>query len=159
MSQLSTAASSAADREIAFTRVLDAPSPLVFKAWTEPKQVEQWWGPNGFTVTVHEMDVRPGGICRFMMHGPDGVDYPNKIVYTEVVAARQLAYVHSDDVDGDPRPFDVTVLFDDEGDKTRLTLRILLKSAAERERMVTEVGAIDGGNQTLDRLAQFLAQA
>ena len=65
-----------ADREIVATRVFDAPRDLVFRMWTDPAHIVHWWGPNGFTTTIHEMDVRPGGMWRFIMHGPDGVDYP-----------------------------------------------------------------------------------
>ena len=75
----------AAPDEIVTTRLLNAPRALVFEAWTDPHHVAQWWGPNGFTNTIHEMDVTPGGVWRFVMHGPDGVDYPNRIVYIEVV--------------------------------------------------------------------------
>jgi uncharacterized protein YndB with AHSA1/START domain len=66
---------STSDRENVTTRVFDAPRELVFRAWTNPKHESQWWGPNGFTNTIHEMDVRPGSVWRFVMHGPDGVDY------------------------------------------------------------------------------------
>ena len=68
------------DREMVVSRLIDAPAALVFNAWTQPKQLEQWWGPNGFKNTVHEMDVVEGGITRIVMHGPDGVDHPNKLV-------------------------------------------------------------------------------
>jgi uncharacterized protein YndB with AHSA1/START domain len=77
------------DREIAMTRVFDAPRELVFKAYTDPALTPQWWGPRGFTTTVDQMDVRPGGVWRFVMHGPDGTDYPNKIVYTETVRSER----------------------------------------------------------------------
>ena len=73
-----------AQRELVITRIFDAPRELVWRAWTDPKHVAQWWGPNGFTNTIHEMDVRPGGVWRFVMHGPDGVDYANKIVFGEI---------------------------------------------------------------------------
>src|SRR5579862_1989189 len=62
----------AAERELVFRRLLDAPRELVFDVWTNPAHVPQWWGPNGFTTTIHEMDVRPGGVWRLTMHGPDG---------------------------------------------------------------------------------------
>ena len=65
-------------REIVITRVFDAPRDLVWDAWTDPKQVVQWWGPQGFTTTIHEMDVRPGGVWRHTMHGPDGTEYPEQ---------------------------------------------------------------------------------
>lgn len=66
-------------------RTIDAPRDLVFDAWTDPAHVGQWWGPDGFTTTTHEIDIRPGGVWRFTMHGPDGVDYPNEIAFEEIV--------------------------------------------------------------------------
>ncbi len=144
-------------REIVFTRLFDAPRELVFKAWTEPQHVAQWWGPKGFTTTVHEMDVRPGGVWRFIMHGPDGVDYKNKIVFIEVVKPERLVYNHGADEEGDPGQFRVTVTFAERGGKTRLTMQGLFESAAERDKVVKEFGAIEGGNQTLDRLKDYLA--
>ena len=74
-----------ADREIVITRVFDAPREMAWDAWTDPKQVVRWWGPRGFTTTIHEMDVRPGGVWRQTMHGPDGTDYPGQMVFVEVV--------------------------------------------------------------------------
>ncbi len=82
------------DREIVITHVINATRERVWEAWTDPIHVQQWWGPNGFTTTVQEMNVRPGGAWRFIMHGPDGVDYPNKIVYEEIVKPERLVYVH-----------------------------------------------------------------
>lgn len=145
------------DREIVFTRLFDAPRELVFTAFTQPEHVAQWWGPRGFTTTIHEMDVRPGGVWRFIMHGPDGVDYPNKIVYTEVVRPERLAYTHGPDGEDDSGQFQVTVTLAEEGGKTRLTMRALFASAEERDKAVREFGAIEGGNQTLDRLDEYLA--
>jgi uncharacterized protein YndB with AHSA1/START domain len=154
----SSPATEPSDREIVFTRLFDAPRELVWEAWTDSQQVVQWWGPRGFTTTTHEMDVRPGGVWRFIMHGPDGTDYPNKIVYNEVVPSERLAYTHgSDDGDDESGRFQVTVTFADHGGKTRLTMRALFASAEECDRVVKEFGAIDGGNQTLDRLAEHLA--
>ena len=150
------AASPTADREIVVTRVLDAPRELVFDAWTDPRHIGSWWGPRGFTTTTHEMDVRPGGAWRFVMHGPDGTDYPNYVVYSEVVRPERLAYAHGGQP-GEPADFDVTVAFADEGGKTRITMRSLFPSAAARDFVVKEYGAIDGANQTLDRLAEHLA--
>ena len=69
------------NRELVMTRVLDAPRDLVYEAWTNPRHIAQWWGPKGFTNTIHEMEVKVGGVWRFIMHGPDGTDYPNKVVF------------------------------------------------------------------------------
>jgi len=149
------AGTSTAHREIVITRVFDAPRKLVFEAWTDPKHIGSWWGPKGFTTTTFEMDVRPGGVWRFVMHGPDGVDYQNKIVYLEIVAPERLVYDHGDVTD--TGHFRVTVTFAEQGNKTKLTMRSLFRSVAERDEVVTKYHAIEGGNQTLDRLAQHLA--
>jgi uncharacterized protein YndB with AHSA1/START domain len=151
------ASASTADRELVFTRVFDAPRELVWTAWTDPAHVGAWWGPRGFTTTTHEMDVRPGGVWRFVMHGPDGTDYPNKIVYTEVARPERLAYDHGGDEGTDDVSFQVVVTFADEAGRTRLTMRMLFASA-EEFRKVMEYGAEEGAHQTLDRLREYLAR-
>ncbi len=152
----STAESDTADREVVITRLFDAPRERVFDAFTDPEQVGHWWGPNGFTTTIHEMDVRPGGVWRYIMHGPDGVDYPNYVSYIDIVRPERLVYDHGAD-SGDPH-FHVTVTFADEGGRTRLTMRSLFPTAAARDYVVREFKAIEGGHQTLARLAEHLAQ-
>jgi uncharacterized protein YndB with AHSA1/START domain len=136
--------------------VYPAPRELVFDAWTQPEHVARWWGPRGFTTTTYEMDVRPGGVWRFTMHGPDGTDYPNRIVYTEVVRPERLAYDHGGD-DGPP-DFHTTVVFDVEGDETRMTMRMIFPTAAARDYLAREFHAVEGAQQTLDRLGEFLAE-
>jgi len=140
-----------ADREIVATRVFDAPRELVFEMWTDPKHVVEWWGPNGFTNTIHEMDVRPGGVWRVVMHGPDGRDYDNTIVYAEIVKPERLVYDHVSEP-----PIHVSVTFADEGGKTRLTVRMLFESAELRDSVAKEFGAIEGLDQTLERLGERL---
>ena len=104
------------------------------------------------------MDVRPGGVWRFVMHGPDGTGYDNKVVFVEVVRPERLVYDHGPGDESDSPQFHVTVTFEEEGGKTRLTLRLVFASPAERDRAV-EFGALDGGNQTLERLAEHLGKA
>ena len=146
-----------ADREIVTTRVFDAPRELVFEAWTRPDHVARWWGPRGFTTTTSEMDVRPGGVWRFVMHGPDGTDYKNKIVFVEVVRPERLAYKHSGEDETEDVRFYTTVTFADEGGKTRLTMRAVFETAAARDHAVEKYGAVEGGKQTLERLGEYLA--
>jgi uncharacterized protein YndB with AHSA1/START domain len=145
-----------ADREIVLSRVFDAPRDLVFRAWTEPQHVPHWWGPKGFTTTTHHMDVRPGGEWRFVMHGPDGRDYPNRITYVEVAPPGRLVYRHGGGDDVEPVKFETTVTFEDVGGKTKLTLRMVFPSAAARDEVVKQYGAVEGGKQTLERLGEFL---
>lgn len=147
-------AENTADREIVITRTFEAPREFVLEAWTRPEHVARWWGPTGFTNTIHEMEVRPGGVWRFIMHGPDGVDYKNRIVFIEVVKPERLVLDHGAD-EGDPGQFHVTVTFDHEGGKTKLTMQSLF-ATAEQCQKTKEFGAVDGGNQTLDRLAAYL---
>jgi uncharacterized protein YndB with AHSA1/START domain len=156
MTQPKSDTTATSDREIVITRVFDAPRDLVFQTWTDPQHVGSWWGPNGFTITTHEIDVRPGGVWRFIMHGPDGTDYPNKIVYLEIEKPERLVYDHGDD--GQPGYFRVTVTFVEQGHQTRLTMRSLFATAAERDEVVTKYRAIEGGNQTLDRFGEQLAK-
>lgn len=144
------------DREMVITRVINAPRELVFKAWTDPEHVAQWWGPNGFTNTIQEMDVRPGGVWRFIMHGPDGVDYQNKAVYIEIVKPERLVYTLGTDDDNDPGKFEVTVTLAAQGSRTKVTMRALFPSKAEYEK-TKEYGAVEGGNQTLERLEAYVA--
>jgi len=148
------------DREIVISRVLNAPRELVWEAWTDPKHVVNWWGPNGFTTTIETMDVRPGGVWKHVMHGPDGTDYPNRSVFIEVVEPERIVFSHGGGREGGPGAhFEATWTFDAlEGNKTRATGRMVFESAADHERVVKEFGAIEGGHQTLGRLAGYLAK-
>jgi len=148
--------SSTADREIVLSRLLHAPRELVFAAWTDPKQIVQWWGPRGFTTTTYEMTVTPGGVWRFVMHGPDGRDYKNKIIFTEVVAPERLVYRHAGEDEHEDIRFEVTVTFQAQGGKTLLTMRSVFGTAQERDDVVTKYGAMEGGKQTLERLAEHV---
>jgi uncharacterized protein YndB with AHSA1/START domain len=131
------AAATASDREIVITRVFDAPRELVFEAWTDPERVVEWWGPRSFTTTMHEIDVRPGGVWRFTMHGPDGTDYANRVVFVEVVKPEHLVYNHGPEGQSDVKEFHVAATFDEEDGKTRITLRLVFDSAAERDRALS----------------------
>jgi uncharacterized protein YndB with AHSA1/START domain len=86
-------------RAIIATRVFDAPRELVFAAWSDPAHLAHWWGPNGFTTTTSSFDMRPGGVWRFVMHGPDGRDFQNRITYEEIVSPLRIVYRHGGDED------------------------------------------------------------
>jgi uncharacterized protein YndB with AHSA1/START domain len=117
----------------------------------------KWWGPRGFTTPIHEMDVRPGGVWRHTMHGPDGADYPNKSRFLEVVKPERIVYSHGGGRVGGPgASFQATWTFETMGEKTRLTLRLVFATAEEREKVIREFGALEGGKQTLERLAEHL---
>ncbi|HZZ44340.1 MAG TPA: SRPBCC family protein [Tepidisphaeraceae bacterium] len=139
-----------ADREISATRVFDAPRELVFKMWTDPKHVDQWWGPRGFSTKTKKMEFKPRGVWEHIMHGPDGTEYPNWIEYLEIVEPKRLVYDH-----GSNPKFQVTVKFEDIGGKrTKLTMRMVFETAQLRDATAKKFGAVEGLGQTLDRLAE-----
>ena len=137
--------SALSDRKIVSTRAFDAPCELVFTAWSDPVHLAKWWGPKDFTNTFQEFDLRPGGVWRFVMHGPDGVDYKNESVFVEIVKPERIVFRH---VSG-PR-FQVTATFAAEAGKTRVTFEMLFETAAECERV--KVYAVDANEQNFDRL-------
>ncbi len=145
-------------RSIIFVRTLDAPCALVFSAFSSPVHLGQWWGPNGFTTTTQAFEFRPGGVWRFVMHGPDGRDYQNRIIFDEIVAPERLVFRHGGGDDVEPVEFSVTIAFADEGGKTRLTWHMLFPSVAERDRVVREYGAEEGLKQTIGRLAEHMTR-
>lgn len=151
------------DREIVITRIFNAPRDLVFKAWTEPKHIEQWWGPKGFTTRVTAMDLRPGGQWRYVMIGPDGTEYPAIGVFSEIVPSERI--VATDEFDEGfekvtnidlPQEMVTTAVFEDLDGKTKLTIQIVHKSAEDR-RKHEEMGVVGGWNSSFDCLDEYLA--
>lgn len=143
------------EREILVSRLINAPREKVFDAWVDPAKVVKWWGPRGFTNTNIEMNVAPGGKWRYTMHGPDGTDFPNLIVYTEVKSPELLAYEHRGEGDFKEIAFTVKVTFEAEGDRTRVTMRSVFADPAQLKRVVEEYGALEGAKQNLERLGEF----
>jgi uncharacterized protein YndB with AHSA1/START domain len=139
------------DREIVTTRVISAPRELIWRAWTEPEHVRNWWGPKGFTNTFHEFDLRPGGKWRFIMHGPDGKDYPNESVFIEIRRPERLVFEHQ----SAPR-FRATVLFEDFGGKTKITFRQLFELPEDYRRV--KVFAVPANEENMDKLEAELAR-
>jgi uncharacterized protein YndB with AHSA1/START domain len=135
-------------------RTFDASRERVWAAWTDPEQVDQWWGPDGFSTTTDEMAVDRGGVWAFEMVGPDGEVYPNRIVFEEVVDSERLAYTHGSP--DDPEMFRVTVRFEEKTeDETVLAMEIRFPSATDLDEAI-EFGADVGAAQTLGKLADHL---
>jgi len=156
MAARSSAAVESSDFELVITRVFDAPRSLVFKAWSEPERLAQWWGPRGFSLPSCKLDFRTGGIYRFQMRGPDG-DHWSQGVFREVVEPERIVMDGSwADANGNPtRPSTVvTVTFEDLGGKTKLTLHnAVFESVTARD---LHRG---GWSSSLECLAEYLATA
>ncbi len=146
------------EQELVLTRVFDAPRKIVFKAWTDPKCVAEWWGPHGFTNPVCELDPRPGGAIRIHMRGPDGTVYPMTGRYQEIVEPERLVFTSAAlDAKGSPM-FEVltTVTFAEQGGKTKQILRTrVIKSTAQAAPYLA--GMEQGWAQSLERLNSYLA--
>jgi uncharacterized protein YndB with AHSA1/START domain len=126
-------------RELIVTRVVHAPRPLVWKVWTTPGLIEQWWGPVGFTTTTHTMEVREGGVWSYVMHGPE-----------------LIAYDHDSGIDNDPEGFSSVITFDAQDDRTLVTMHATLPSAERLTELAAKYGVVEGGKQTLARLEEFV---
>ena len=154
MAARNSAATEPKERELVITRVFDAPRALVFKAWIEPERLVRWWGPRGFTMPSCKMEVRPGGAYRFQMRSPEGTDHWLQGVYREVVEPERLACTWAWlDADGKPAHETLlTVTFDEEGDKTKLTLhQAVFESVTARDAHQS------GWASALECLAEYLA--
>jgi uncharacterized protein YndB with AHSA1/START domain len=145
------------DREIVITRTIDAPRELVFEAFTEVRHLSRWWGPDGFTTTTRAFAFREGGVWEFLMHAPDGSDYPSWITWREITPPERIALLHGESAQ-DPDAFESVITFADHGETTEITMRTVFPTAALRDRAVEEYHAIEGGRQTLDGLAVYLSE-
>ena len=156
----SSAVNAPADRTLIVTRVFDAPRALVYRAWTDPKEFEKWFPPLGFSAARCELDVRPGGTLRIDMRGGDdagefaGVVFPGKGVYREVVPNERISFTFEGEDAAQPQIL-MTVVFEDEGRKTKLTIYQVAKTVADYEELL-KIGATEGLGQSLDKLAALL---
>lgn len=139
--------------EIVTTRIFAAPRERVYHAFANPVHLAQWWGPNGFTNTVEEFDLGPGGAWRITMHGPDGKDYPNVSEFIAVLPRERIVYLHL----GPMHRFRMTMSYADApGGQTRMTWRMVLDRTEENERLRSFLAVAN--EQNFDRLAAHLAK-
>lgn len=139
--------------QLIYTRLLDAPRELVWEVWTKPEHLAAWWGPDGFTLTHKSMQVRKGSEWKFTMHGM-GQNFENKITYLEVNKPSLLSYRHGDE--DDTISFMVYVTFEEAAGKTLLTMRSVFQSEEIIAELNRQVKAIEGGNQTLNKLEAYI---
>lgn len=142
------------DRSIRLTKQLNAPVEKVWNAWTNTDHIKHWWGPNGFTNTITKIDLQPGGEWLLVMHGPDGTDYDNKSVFTEVVTNRKIAYEH---ISG--HYFIATIEFEAKGDSTVMHWEMLFDTPEEYHQFINEYKVGESLRQNIERLAQYLEQS
>jgi uncharacterized protein YndB with AHSA1/START domain len=150
----------AARRQVSLVRLIDTPRQLVFSAWTDADHLAQWWGPKGFTNPVCEVDMRPGGAIRIVMRAPDGVDYPMRGSFREVVWPERLVLTAVAEDKGGRALIEslTTVTFASEGERTRLAVHAsAVSQVAEGARMLE--GMEVGWTQSLERLDDYIVKA
>ncbi|MBL0898547.1 MAG: SRPBCC family protein [Reyranella sp.] len=153
-------ASFPADRELVLTRLIDAPREKLYRAWTEPELLKQWFAPRPWTTPVVELDVRPGGSVLFVMRSPEGQDMPNHGVYLEVVPNQRLVTTDAFTRAWEPsaKPFMLLIVtFEDEGGKTRYTARVRHWTVEDKEAH-EKMGFHEGWGICADQLAALVAK-
>ncbi|MEQ9363941.1 MAG: SRPBCC domain-containing protein [Leptospirales bacterium] len=141
---------------VVFQRFFDSPRERVFAAWASPEHLAKWWGPTGFTLTTQSLDFTNGGTWNFIMHGPDGRDYRNRIHFIEIRKPESILYNQSGAGETEGIRFLTLVSFKETGGGTDLKIETEFPSQEALERVAREYGAIEGGEQHLNRLGEFI---
>ena len=142
--------SNTTDREIVISRLLNAPLELVWEVWTNPEHIKNWWGPNDFTCTIHQMDVKKDGVWNLTMHGPDGTNYENQSIFKEIVKHKKIVYEHIQ------AKFTATIELERQGNKTQLSWRMLFETKEEFLRVIREHHADQGLKQNIEKLKTYI---
>ena len=144
-----------ADRELVLTRLIDAPREKVFRCWTDPALLKQWFAPLPWTIASVEMDLRPGGTSLIVMKSPEGQEFPNPGIVLEVVKNEKIVFTDAYTKAWEPsaKPFMTAIVtFADEGGKTRYTARALHWTAEDRKTH-EDMGFHQGWGLCADQLA------
>jgi uncharacterized protein YndB with AHSA1/START domain len=151
---------SIAERELVLTRLIQAPRAKLWRAWTEPELLKQWFAPLPYTTPVVELDLRPGGRCLVVIRDPEGRDWPNPGVYLDLVENERLVFTDAYVSAWEPssKPFMTAIItFADEGPGTRYTARVLHWTVADRAEH-EKMGFHQGWGQCADQLAAVAAR-
>jgi len=140
------------NREMRIVRTFKAPIDLMWEVWINPEHIVNWWGPNGFTNTIHKMDFQEGGEWKLTMHGPDGTDFANRSIYKEIIPFKKIVFEHFN-----PH-FITTVLFESKGEETSIDWSLLFDTAEMREIIVKTHKADEGQKQNVEKLEKYLSK-
>lgn len=138
------------NRTIRIIRTFKAPVKLIWEIWTNPEHIVNWWGPAGFTNTIHQMDVWKGGEWRLTMHGPDGTNYPNRSIFKEVLPLKKIVFEHFN-----PH-FITTILFEANGNETTIDWSLEFDTAEMRDIVIKAHKADKGQQENIEKLERYL---
>lgn len=142
-------------RAVVFSRLIAAPVDLVWELWSDPRHLREWYGPTGFTITTRHFAFEPDGVWEFIMHGPDGIDNPSRIVFRDIEPKSRFTYDNSWAYPDAPLEFTGEVMLTPEGDGTRLVLELVFANEEAMRTAVERYGVLNGGVETFDRLARW----
>ena len=140
------------DREMSISKTFNAPVEFLWEVWTKPEHIANWWGPNGFTNTIHEMDLKEGGEWRLTMHGPDGTNYPNRSIFKEIIPFKKIVFEHFN-----PH-FNTSVLFDPKDGETAITWTMQFDTAEMLDIVIKAHKADEGLKQNMEKLGHYIDQ-
>jgi len=141
------------NREMKMTRTVKAPIDLVWKVWTEPEFIAQWWGPNNHTTTIHQMDFREGGAWELTLHNQvNGQNYANRSIFKEIIPLKKIVFEHFN-----PH-FIATILFEDKGEETQIEWNSLFDTEEMLATVINVFNAKEGQAQNFERLEKYLEQ-
>lgn len=144
------------DNKVTYKRYFAVPANLAFEVWSTHEHLSQWWGPDGFTITTKKMNFTNGGTWEFIMHGPNGQDYQNRIRFAEIKEPHHIYYDHMGEGDDSDVAFQARVLFEAAGEGTNMTLEQIFPSKEELERINAKYGAIEGGKQHIGNFEKYI---
>jgi uncharacterized protein YndB with AHSA1/START domain len=154
--------SHAGEHTFVVERQFNAPRALLFQAFTQPEHLKHWWAPRPYTIGTCTVDLRPGGTWHYSMRSPEGEQHWARSVYREIVPPEKLVYIstfadeHANPIEGVPEHL-TTVLFTEEGRKTRVAARIEFRSAQAMQTAVS-MGMQQGMNMTWDSLVDYVQE-
>ena len=149
---MDTRNSETANRAFSIRKMLPAPIDLVWEVWTNPAHIANWWGPNGFTNTIHKMDLAPGGEWRLTIHGPDGKNYPNRSEFIEIIPFKKIVFQHYN-----PN-YLATINFEPNEKETLMEWIMEFETSELYETVVKVFKADEGFKQNVEKLENYLKE-
>lgn len=150
---MSTGKNNITDRELHFSRILNAPVQIVWEVWTNPEEISLWWGPDGFRNTIQKMEIKPGGEWNMIMHAPNGTDFEIKSIFKEIVKHRKIVYEQLTHF-----KYIATIEFESREDKTFISWNMLFESKEKLMEAAKIYGVIEGFKQNTEKLDNYLQQ-
>lgn len=142
----------AIEKKLQSIRIIKAPAGLMWEVWTDPVHLVKWWGPDGFTSTIHKMDFQENGEWKLTLHGPEGTNYPNRSIFKEIIPFKKIVFEHFN-----PH-FITTILFEPKDEDTQLDWSMLFDTVEMGDIIIKAHKAEEGLKQNIERLEKYISK-